>query len=116
MMGLGATCKITPVYSGRVKVEFIGDMVNTGTATTTTNSVRFGTGTAPVNGAAPIGTVVGAALQASETGSASNFVPFMNGGIITGLTPGTAVWFDLNIFGAANTTSVQNLSCNAFEF
>jgi hypothetical protein len=116
MRGLGTTCHLTPTYSGRIKVDFIGDVHSSGTTSTTTIKVFFGTGTAPANAAATTGTQVGNAVTADEHGTANLNAPFNNSGIITGLTPGTAYWFDLNVAASGgNTGGVQTLSCNAFE-
>jgi hypothetical protein len=36
--------------------------------------------------------------------------------IITGLTPGTAYWFDINLaYGGASTASLANVACEAKE-
>jgi|GEM_PF-2774865 len=112
MMGLGSACHLTPSYSGRVKIEFIGD-AHTST-TTATIKVNFGTGTAPTNGASPTGTQVGN----SVTVGSSTDTPFANGGIITGLSPGTAYWFDIDLLSSTGgiASTVDSLSCNALEF
>lgn len=117
MMGLGSTCTLTPTYSGRIKIEFIGMIKNSSVNSTSKARVFFGSGAAPANGAAITGTQIAAAILLDE-GTASFNSPFTNGGIITGLTPGTAYWFDLVVAtsNAANTATVSNLSCNAFEF
>lgn len=114
MMGLGGTCTITPVYTGRVKVEFLGWLKNSAVATST-HKVFFGTGTAPINGAAITGTQIGNSVGLDEPASA-NQLQMANGGIITGLTPGTAYWFDLSLAASSGTATFGALSCNAFEF
>jgi hypothetical protein len=114
MMGLGGTCKLTPAYSTRIKLEFNFTIQNTGTGSQT-SVVKFGTGTAPTNGAAPTGTSVGSARNVS-VGIAGAPLPITQGGIITGLTPATAYWFDLDIFGSAGTTTIKDIDCNAMEF
>lgn len=118
MMGLGSTCKLTPAYSGRLKIEFLGQGTSTGTTATTTAKVYYGTGTAPANAAATTGTQIGNSSVMDEQGIASLHQGFANGAIITGLTPGTAYWFDLNVAtsNASFTAAVVNLSCNAMEF
>ncbi len=116
MMGLGTTCKITPVYSGRVKVEFIGGATSTGSGQASTIKTFFG-GTAPTNGAAIAGTQIG--NQSVIDAPGANFKEtFASGGIITGLTPGAAYWFDVSLASSSSsfTSSVLNLSCSAFEF
>lgn len=117
MMGLGSTCTLTPIYSTRVEVRFMGQCGNSGVAGNgSTVSVRFGTGVAPSNGAALTGTVVGTVPQTANpaTGASTWFGGF--GGIITGLTVGTAYWFDLALAASANTSTLTNVSCSVVEF
>lgn len=117
MMGLGSTCTLTPTYSGRVYVKFQGNVAASGTASTITYGVRFGTGTAPVNGAAATGTAVGANSVISESSTANLVSAFGGlGGIITGLTPGTAYWFDMVLGAGSGNAMLTNISCSAMEF
>lgn len=115
MMGLGSTCKLTPVYSGRIRVKFDGNLSNSGAAASFTQA-RFGTGTAPANAAAAAGTIVGVQVNAfSPVGTAS--VPFSNGGIITGLTVGTAYWFDQGTsVQSSGTATILAVTCSIDEF
>jgi hypothetical protein len=116
MMGMGSTCKLTPTYSGRIKVEFNGTMTNSGTGDQVTAAAFYGTGTAPTNGAAATGTSVGPNVNAYISLGTAQY-PFSNGGIITGLTPGTAYWFDEQVAAVnAGTASLPAVSCNAVEF
>lgn len=113
MMGMGTGAKLTPVYSTRIKVEFLGFIINTATAAAAAQ-LRFGTGTAPTNGAAATGTQIGANIQNSNL--ANGEMPFCASGIATGLTPGTQYWFDMALTTATGTAHIQNISFNAFEF
>jgi hypothetical protein len=85
-------------------------------STFTSIKVFFGTGVAPTNGAAITGTQVGNVIQSINSASNSGGA-FVNGGIITGLSAGTAYWFDASLASnnGANTAAMSNLSCNAFE-
>lgn len=114
MMGLGTTCKLTPTYSGRVYFEIYGVGSNTGANNFRVNA-RIGTGTAPANAAAPSGTQVGSTLISSVPGSGQQ-IPYKIGGIIATLTPGTAYWFDVDLFTSTGTASILETTCNAFEF
>lgn len=115
MMGVGGTCKLTPSYSSRIQLTFFGSASNSGVFGSLVQ-VRFGTGTAPVNGAAASGTQVGNTSAVSST-AANAAVGVANGGIITGLTPGTAYWFDLSMQpNGGGTASFLNGSCTAMEF
>lgn len=115
MMGLGSTCTITPTYSSRIKFEIIPNLSNSTISQTMFFKVYWGTGAAPVNGAATTGTQVGASNN-PDSGTANFHYPAVSGGIVTGLTPGTAYWFDANIGTTGGTVTIINISCNAFEF
>jgi hypothetical protein len=117
MMGLGSTCAVTPTISGRLKVEFFGALLSTG-GFSSTLKVYYGTGSAPANGAAVTGTQLGNRSTLAGSGTSNLTSLFANGGVVTGLTVGTAYWFDLamNSSNVANTAGVDILSFNAFEF
>lgn len=115
MMGLGTTCVITPIYSTRILIHIQGQVTNTTTGISATVTLRFGTGTAPVNGAALTGNVLTPGIVAGAN-PANYSLPFNVGGITTGLTVGQAVWFDVSLAAGANTAAMSNLSCYAMEF
>lgn len=117
MMGMGTTCKITPSSTGRVQVRFVGSTQNTGIRQNTMN-VRFGTGTAPTNGAALTGTAVMGNSVATTIFAANSPVAFDVGGTIFGLSIGTAYWLDMNLAtnNAADTASILNMNCTVVEF
>lgn len=116
MMGLGATCKLTPTYSTRVRLQFQGFLSSTGSGVTIGVQARYGTGGNPGNGATVTGGMIalGSSPQAAMQ-PANYIVPFTVGGIITGLTPGTAYWFDISIYGLSGTTTAKQISCDAHE-
>lgn len=97
MMGLGSTCTYTPRGSGKLLVN-ISACVKTNTALVSfTAGPRYGTGTAPANGVAVTGTAFGAAagdISTRGTGTGS-YVPISWTVLLTGLTRGTAYWFDM---------------------
>jgi hypothetical protein len=93
MCGMGGTATLTPTYSSRIKVVFTGQMQSSAAGAFGTLQLRFGTGTAPANGAAATGTATSAVSCTSAT--AAQALPFCLTAIATGLTPGTAYWFDL---------------------
>jgi len=115
MMGLGGVAKLTPVYSGRIKVWILGGVGNSLSLNSTLVQFRYGTGTAPTNGAAVTGTALGNQVTYDLTGASAN-VGFILGGIITGLTPGTAYWFDLSVTVGGGTSQMNGLSCTVEEF
>jgi hypothetical protein len=115
MMGLGSTCKITPASSTRVHVTFDGVAVDSQAGANSLFQVRYGTGTAPANGAALTGTSVGnLGAQIDINGNGNNMFSMTR--IITGLTPGTQIWIDIGLFAAGGTASLKNLTCIAMEF
>jgi hypothetical protein len=89
--GLGAT--LTPRHSGVVQITFKGNFYNNTASGAVTVLTRYGTGTAPTHGAAPTGTQIGVA-QASSAQAANGVTAFTQVAIVTGLTVGTAYWFD----------------------
>lgn len=117
MAGLGSTCKITPVYSGRVWVQIFGNITNNTSANSATYSSRYGTGVAPGNNTVSSG--IGAIQQNSVTltyPTGGQNLAFNSSGILTGLTTGTAYWFDLTYTASANTTTLSNINCVVMEF
>lgn len=91
---LGLAAPITPQVTGRILCLITAVALNSILADGLNAKVAFGTGTAPVNGAAASGTVVGgtkhfvASTAAGQQGLSWSI-------IATGLTLGTAAWFDL---------------------
>lgn len=115
MMGLGTTCKLTPTYSTRMTVTFsFTGQNNTATGSTQTQ-IAFGTGTAPVNGVSSAGTSVGTRISGQSI-NANAPLPFSQTAIITGLTPSTAYWLDINLLAGGGTTSITSITCTAAEF
>lgn len=111
MMGLAGS--ITPAKSSRVRFVISASMLG-GSNGSCVVGCRYGTGTAPVNGAAATGTLISGLRTIGLT--AGLYQPVNVGGIITGLTPGTAYWFDLSIFtNAGITASPANIELTAFE-
>lgn len=116
MMGLGTTCTLTPVQSTRVALNFQGQAQNAAAGGVASVQARFGTGTAPANAAAATGTTVGSKVHSLQS-SANSAVMYRAGGVITGLTLGTAYWFDVAVsnISTGTTASVTNNSCDAHE-
>jgi len=111
MMGLGvSTCRITPVYSGRIKFTITGVVGNPGSNSSIV-SLRYGTGAGPANGAGASGTALGSGTATNQTAA-----PFSVEGIATGLSVGVAHWFDVSLGAGAGTSAVSQLTCVAMEF
>ena len=115
MMGLGSTCTMTPSYSTRLSVHIYGSASNSSVGSGTMH-FRYGTGTAPTNGTTTLtGTVVGTSEQVTSGGSGylgSFDLPV----ILTGLTTGTAYWFDLDASSNNATFTIGAASCSGMEF
>jgi hypothetical protein len=113
-MGVGGTCTITPLFSSRLFVVIQGVAANSATNQVTGLQLRFGTGTAPTNGTAATGTLVGA-QQAITVAGGNTSSGFSLSGIVTGRTPGVAVWFDVAVFVSANTGTLTGITFTAHE-
>ena len=108
MMGLAGT--ITPVGSGDILVNVSGGyMVNAG-GTECTVAARIGTGTAPSNGGALAGSVVGPPMRGTN-------VAFNSSSIVTGQTLNTALWIDVSAAASAGggTCTITNVYVSAYE-
>lgn len=107
---LGLNTMITPVYTGRVLITICGVVAQSTTADGAFWHIRTGTGSAPANGAALIGTQQGG--QQSMTFLTGVLkVPFSISVIQTGLMLATAIWVDLVLGtvtgGTATMTQVE---------
>jgi hypothetical protein len=116
-MGFGASFRLTPNSSGAVLVLFTGMVANASAAGDgVTITGRYGTGTAPVNGATSgLGTQMGAPQNfvASTTAGRQGFSVQT---ILGGLTLGTPWWFDLSIVAVtAGGATIYDVNCSAFE-
>jgi hypothetical protein len=118
MAGFGTatwgTALITPAKSGKIIVSINGSLTNSSTGGSQVG-IRWGTGTAPVNGAAATGTAVGGIGIRSALG-ANLQTPFSINGIITGLSVGTQIWLDAVVVAVTTGTSGLNATAvSAFE-
>ena len=111
-MGLGATVAYTPAGTGKVLVVFSAMVETTGGLAALTVGPRYGTGTAPTNGAANTGTLFGPVADFSTRGTGTGQPTQVTANTILALTPGTAYWFDFalatgNTSDPAVMTNVQ---------
>jgi hypothetical protein len=113
MMAAGGA--ITPILSTRVLFTVSGQMANATSGDGATIDLRYGTGTAPINGAAVTGTLVGIAQTATSI-SAAQKSGFSISYPITGLTIGTAYWFDISLkVVTGGTATITGISASAME-
>ncbi|WP_316196866.1 hypothetical protein [Bradyrhizobium sp. SZCCHNS3053] len=96
MMGLGSSATVTPVTSGKVFIHVNGQINQTTSGDGCILQIRYGTGSAPTNGAAATGTTAGSA-PGFVSAATTNAVPFALAAYVTGLTPSTAYWIDLGV-------------------
>jgi hypothetical protein len=115
MCGLGGVCHLTPVYSTRILLTFTMTVANSAATGSILVLMKFGTGTAPLNGVAVTGTSVGT-TQSFQSINANAGGSISTTGIITGLTPGTAYWFDLTQQAGGGTATLTSITCTAMEF
>jgi hypothetical protein len=120
MMGLGSTIAYTPTGSGKVLINLAGvAAMSAGAAGSFTVGARFGTGTAPTNGAAATGTAFGPASDMQvrcANVSAAAGTPFAIPARLS-LTPATAYWFDILVIQAVgtNTGGPVSVTCTIAE-
>ncbi len=113
MMGLAIA--FTPNKSGKVFVSYTSMGANGTISDGLTYTAKYGTGTAPVNGAATTGTVIHTAISV-DVAAAAERIPCNGSGIIT-LTPGTAYWFDLSLAAiTAGTATLKNITFCIIEY
>ncbi len=112
MMGLAIP--FTPNFSGVVQVTIAGQMANSLTGGVG-GGISYGTGTAPINGAAATGTAVGAQFGYNPSVAATT-ISFSVTAIVT-VTVGVAIWIDLTLYRAtaAGTASIVNLGATIME-
>jgi len=115
---LGYAGSITPISSGRILIYGGGGLFNnTGVNVNgCLAQLRYGTGTAPINGAAVTGTAIGPITESNLKG-ANEISGFGLMGIVTGLVLGTAYWLDFGFAAmVAGTGSLRNIAIAANEF
>jgi hypothetical protein len=117
MMGLAGA--FTPQFSGRALIFITGNLTNSTAAAGdgAKAQITYGTGTAPVNGAALTGTAVGS-IQSSvlERATASDLQTFSLVALVTGLTVGTAIWLDIRLAAIVGGTALcKNINIVAIE-
>ena len=115
MMGLAGS--ITPAKSGNLLIVISGDITNSTAADGGKVQIRYGTGTAPSNGAALTGTAVGGLVRKTNPASgAATYDPFSVQAIVSGLVIGTAIWLDVSLAAiTGGTATIANVSLSALE-
>ena len=117
MAGLGSSLTVTPAKTGNVMFVIQGQISQANDSYSCIIGLRYGTGVAPVNGAAATGNVVTAPLGVYASTSSSYALPFNLSGVVAGLALSTSYWFDLVFYtnGAGGSCSVANITGSAME-
>lgn len=115
MMGLAGG--ITPVSSGRILLLISGDVSNDTANDGASVQCAYGTGTAPLNGAAATGTNVGNPVKLVNGATPTVKIPTLCQGIVTGLTLNTGLWLDVNLAAiTGGTATLADVTITAHEF
>lgn len=104
----GLAVSFTPKSTGKVFVSFSADMNNTVSNNGAAIEMRFGTGTAPTNGSALTGTLIGSLLRFTKFTANSKDSPLATNGSIITLTAGVTYWFDVAF--SEDTTGTGSVS------
>lgn len=114
MAGLAGS--FTPATSGNMFLATSWTSSNSAGSDGCAARLAYGTGTAPTNGAAQTGTLVGGAATITTSSVANQFQAGSNVGYVTGLTVSTAYWYDLAFEAiTGGTCSLANITLNALE-
>lgn len=113
MAGMGAS--VIPSVTGKVMAIITGTMVNTVANKWPMIAMRWGTGTPPANGAAPVGTAIGA-IEFLTGNTANNATPFSIVGVVLNAALGVQLWFDLvQSTTSGGTTSLDYVAATIVE-
>lgn len=115
MAGLAAS--ITPRTTGSVQITIGGYSTESAANGVVFGSIRWGTGAAPVNGAASTGSLITGSGFLAQSESAAAAVPFSVTVIATALTLGTVYWIDLtfSVFSGGGTATLFSVTVAAVE-
>jgi hypothetical protein len=117
MMGLAGSITTGASTSGIVQVIISGAVTNNTASSGWKYQIRYGTGTAPTNGAALTGTTAGY-LTAGTLGTGTNkaIMPFCIVAKIPSLSASTTYWIDLSLAaGFSGTATLTDVCINAEE-
>jgi hypothetical protein len=120
MLGCGSTFTLTPKSSGNVMVlMFTSFTFSTASSPNVQVNSKYGTGTAPSNGASATGTSFGTSWSGYPNSTQYNEVgifPYVTLAKITGLTVNTSYWFDIACTtGTSATITPAEVYCEAWE-
>lgn len=117
MMGLGSSWALTlsASGSGRVSLSLDAGAINSIGENGVVFQISYGTGTAPANGSAAVGTVVPNTIGQIWNSSGGLQQAFHRACEVS-LTPGTTCWFDLQVYAnVGGTASIIGIILKAQE-
>ena len=107
----GCAVAFTPSGAGITLVVITCGASNSAVGSNNTVGARFGTGTAPANGAAVTGTRIGSSADPVVGDATTAFTDPVTFTDVLTLVPGTTYWFDLcQASSAATTVTLLNLT------
>ncbi|MBS1902257.1 MAG: hypothetical protein JSS75_00960 [Bacteroidetes bacterium] len=123
MMGLGSSASFTPTKSGKVLIIISASENNNAGGNGGQMQIRYGTGSAPSNGAALTGTTAGNLAQGSPSDpSGANSAQHhetipMTCNAVVSMTVGTTYWIDVSVAQiGGGTAEIVGVSISAIEF
>jgi hypothetical protein len=105
MQGFGSGWKLTPTTYGVIRITIDGT-IQCASLTFPAFKLAYGTSSAPSYGSSATGTVVGSTTTLASVGATAQTFPFCKDFIITGLSPGTAYWFDVQLTSGNGSAGV----------
>ena len=117
MLGLGQTATFTPTTDSKVLVLVTSYATTNTTITSMTIGGRYGTGTAPANGAAVTGTRFGSDTDISFEAAVQGQDDAFTIAEVLSLTGGTKYWFDLAVAtsNASDAAVVRHISISLIQ-
>jgi hypothetical protein len=113
MMGLANG--FTPTTTGALVLQVSGYFSNSSSGDGCATEIRFGTGSAPGNGAALTGSLLGSFVLGTSEGNGAT-LPFSHVGYVSGLTLNTTYWWDIAAEAqTGGTCTPSNISMVAIE-
>jgi len=105
----GLAIAFTPKYTGKIKVYIQCLGINNTAGDGFFWQVAYGTGTAPVNGAAAVGTVIGRGTKSDIQVSS---IVLTQTAYVSGLAVGTSYWFDIQQAAiTGGTATMLSINC-----
>ena len=112
----GLAVAFTPAATGNILFHVTGDLSNGTSGGGAGAQLRYGTGTAPANGAASTGTPAGALVEGQLVGNPLSTIPFALVAYVPGFTVGTPYWFDLmQLAVTSGTVNLAQLTITIIE-